>query len=365
MQTLFIGFINDSVDYAMKSIAIRIAYLLSARFRLAGNISTYYTLGTDLHTISFEQKIKFIDDRLKDELDNAPLYPQYRDFEKTHKKYGGSQKEYVVAKKKLEKHVEIMFSILVDKIVDTVQIAGLTDLEPIEKSAAYSEYYVRYSDAETAVDGCSKLSDLLTLNLDEEDNKNATVFVLTDLFFSSEFDLAGEEMPLLNAFSHKGFLQELNTFPDFNVLSVADLNTLRFDMNKGIENFQQAVNTFASLHTNPAEAFNYLQNDVVAVAKNLAIDINKTSLINNYKNRVPGATDVSSILLGMIPQSLVFKYFEFIKASLQDTIDIVQQIPEDESRKLVPVLIATLKIKTVDEETAEQEMPFKKTLSID
>ena len=365
MQTLFIGFINDTVDYAMKAIAIRIAYLLSARFRLAGNIPTYYTLGTDLHTISFEQKMKFIDDRMKNEQGSESLYDRYRDFEKMHKKYRGSYKEYIVAKKKLEKYIEDMFSMIVDKITATVEMAGLTDLEPAEDTPAYSEYFVSSSDPEKEIDGGSKLSDLLTLNLDEDDNEHPTVFVLTDLLFSSEFDPGDDEMPALNTFSHKGFLQELNTCPDYNVLSVADLNTLRFEMIEGIENFQIAVNTFTTLHANPVEAFNYLQNDVIAAAKNLAAGINKTPLINNYKNNASNSSDVGSILLGMIPKSLLFKYFEFIKVSLQDTIEIIRQIPEAESRKLVPVLITTLKPASAAEEITAQEMTLRKTLSID
>ncbi len=365
MQTLFIGFINDTVDYAMKAIAIRIAYLLSARFRLAGNIPTYYTLGEDMLTISFEQKIKFIDNKMKAEPDRIPLYDRYRDFKKMNKKHKLSHKEYIVAQKKFEKSVEEMFSIILDGITTTIEMAGLTDLEPIEDTRAYSEYFVSYSNPEKEADGCSKLSELLTLNLDEDDNEHPTVFVLTDLLFSSGFDLCDDEMPAMNIFSHKGFLQELNTCPDYNVLSVADLNTLRFEMKEGIENFQIAVNTFTALHANPVEAFNYLQNDVIAAAKNLAADINNTPIINYYRNKASDSNDAGSILLGMIPQSLLFKYFEFIKVSLQDTIEIMRQIPEAESRKLVPVLIATLKPVTVAEETTAQQLPLRKTLSID
>ena len=365
MQTLFIGFINDRVDYAMKGFAIRIAYLLSARFRLAGNIPSYYTLGSDLHTISFEQKMKFIDDHMKNESGTESLYDRYRDFEKIHKKYRGSYKEYIVAKKKLEKHVEDMFSMIVDKITTTVQMAGLTDLEPIEDTSAYSEYFVPYNDAEKEAHGCSKLSELLTLNLDDDDNEHTTVFILTDLFFSSGFDIDDDEMPVLNAFSHKGFLQELCTFPDYNIFSVADLNTLRFEMNEEIKSFQLAVNAFAALPDNPAEAFNYLHDNVVAVAKNLAADINKTTLVNHYRNRACGAGDLGSILLGMIPKSLVYKYFEFIKVSLPDTIEIMQQIPEEESRQLLPVLLITLKKEIAPEKTNAVQLPLKKILSID
>jgi hypothetical protein len=365
MQTLFIGFVNDTVDYAMKGIAIRIAYLLSARFRLAGNIPDYYTLNQSLHFLSFERKMKMIDEYMKYEPDRELVYDRYRDFEKQRKKHNLSHKEYIVAKKKLEKNILSMFSIIVNNIADTIQKAGITDLKPIEDTSAYGEYMISYTNPEREVDNCSILSDLLTLNLDEKDNEHPTVFVLTDLFFSSEFDPGDDEMPVLNNFSNKGFLQELNTCPDYNVLSVPDLNTLRFEMTEGIENFQVAINTFTALHANPPEAFNYLQNNVVAAAKNLAAGINKTPLINNYRNHAANNSDIGSILLGMIPQSLVFKYFEFIKVSLQDTIEIIRQIPEAESRKLVAVLIVTLRTETAGEETKMQQMPLRKTLSID
>jgi len=365
MQTLFIGFINDTVDYAMKGIAIRIAYLLSVRFRLGGNVSAYYTLYEDLRNISFERKIKFIDDHMKDEPDRIPLYDRYRDFKKMNKEYRLTHKEYIVAQKTFEKNVEGMFSIIMNNITDTLQNAGLTDLKPIEDTSAYGEYFVIYDNPEKEIDGCSKLSDLLTLNLDEDDNEHRTVFVLTDLFFSSGFDMGDDEMPALNAFSHKGFLQELCTFPDYNIFSVADLNTLRFEMNDEIKSFQLAVNAFAGLTDNHAEAFNYLHNNVVAAAKNLAADINNTTLVNNYRNRACGAGDVGSILLGMIPKTLVYKYFEFIKVSLQDTIEIMQQISEEESRQLIPVLIVSLKTAPAAEEVKAQQMPLRKTLSID
>ncbi len=368
MQTLFIGFVEDDVSPKLKGIAIRMAYLLSARLRLAGTIPNYYTLSEDLRTISFEYKMKFIDENMNNEPDSLQLYPRYKDFQKIYKKDRGNHKEFIVAKKKMEINVNGMFNILVDNIVAMVQKAGLADLKPIEDSSSYSEYYVVYRDAENNTEESNKLSEILTLNLDEEDNKNPTVFVLTDLFLSEKFNSGDNVMPALNAFSEKGFLQELFILPEYNSFSVADLNTVRFELKESLEHFQLAVNKFAKLYINPAEAFNYLQSDVVDAATTLEENINKTEIVTNYKN-VPGAADVGKLYLGMVPYNRVLKYFEFVKVSQEETIEILNQIPADERNKFIPVLITVFNADTVLEETISltqsQSLPLKKTLSID
>ncbi len=368
MQTIFIGFLEDAVSPESKGIAIRMGYLLSARLRLAGTISNYYTLNEDLRTISFEYKMKFIDENMNNEPDSVQLYPQYKDFQKVYKKTRGNQKEFIVAKKKLEMNVNGMFNILVDNIAAMIQKAGLTDLKAIEENSSYNEYYIHYRNAENDADGYNKLSDIITLNLDEDDNERTFIFLLTDLFFSNEFNTEENAIPPLNTFSEKGFLQELFTFPDYSNFSVADLNTLRFELKESLEHFQLAVNTFGALNANPAEAFNYLQNNIVNAATSLQGNINKTDIVESYKKLKPNVNG-GKLYLGMIPHHLVFKYFEFIKASQQETIDILNQLPDDERNKFVPVLIATFNKQTpVIETTAITEakpMPLKKTLSID
>lgn len=365
MQSLFIGFINDTADPAVKSIAIRVAYLLSARFRLAGNIPHYYTLCEDMHRISFENKLKYIDDRFKEEKNGESLYIKYRDFENSYKKNKSNYREYIVAKKSIEKNAEEIFKVLVDKIADTLRMAGLTDLEPIQETTAYAEYFINYNNAEKQVNGCSKLSDLLTFKLNEEDNEHPTVFVLNNQFFSPAFDTADDEIPRLNTFSDKGFLQEICTCPDYRVLSAADLDTLRFEMGADIENFQNTVNNFLKLNANPRDAFNYLQNDVSAAANKLTSNIRESAIMGQYKNSIEGSEDAGSVLLGMIPLALVFKYFEFIKASLPDTIEIIRQVPEETARKWVPVMIVAVKETAADEIKAENSVTVRKTLFID
>lgn len=369
MQTLFIGFVEDTADPVFQGTAIRIGYMFSEHLRIAGNVSTYYVFEQNMRNLSFEQKIKFIDNREKDQPGHEPFYETYKDFKKLFKGGKVNDKEGIVLKKKIEKNVNDMFNALLNEIMAIIKIAGLTDLSPIENSSSYGEYFVSYRNPEKETDGLNKLSEILKLNLDDDDNKRHYTFLLTGLFFSAGFNAADNEIPSINEFSEKGFLQELFTFPNYNSFSVSDLNTIRFELNERIENFQQAVSSFAQLQANPAKAFNYLQSDVVTAANTLAAGIDKSALVVNYKNLTRTATGFGKLYLGMIPQAMVFKYFKFIKASQEETMAALQQFPDDESHQFVPVLIADVcEQPAVDEATGIIEapsMPLRKTLSID
>jgi hypothetical protein len=371
MQTLFIGFVDDSVDPSMKGIGIRIAYLLSAQLRIAGNISTYFVIEENLRSMSFEQKIKFIDEREKEQPNRTQFYQHYKNFQKLYKKDRGHNKELIVLQKKTEKSVNDMFNIYLDATLRSIKAAGLLDLKALDESLSYGEYYISYQYAENEGQDYSKLSDILQLNLDEDDNKTPTVFLLNYLFFSEEFKSGDTVMPALNTFSESGFVQELFTFPNYNDFSITDLNTIRFEVNKSLADFQQCINTFTTLNANPAEAFNYLQNDVAPIAKVLAENINNTGLVASYTNLKSSTTAADKLYLGMIPRYVVFKYFEFIKASQEETIAVLHQLPDNENHQLVPVLIVALNTEPAaveeanDITNAAESMPLKKSLSID
>ncbi len=365
MQTLFIGFVVDTVSPVSKGLAIRIAYLLSSRLRLAGTISDYYTMSEDIRTISIEQKAKFIDEQMAFDTDREKIYDSYRDFQKIYNREGRNRKEFIVAKARLEKSIHDMFDILVDNIAAMLKDAGLADLKLIKESTSYGEYYIHHKDAEN--DDYNKLSDALQLNLDDEDNKYPTIFVLTGGFFSAAFNPGIHAMPAINGFSDKGFLQELFTFPDYNCFSINDLLTIRFEAGNSILCFQEAVNTFATLHERPMEAFAHLHNEVIAAATALAAGINRTRIITGNKQVSATVVEAGRLYLGMVPHNLVFKYFEYIKATRENTITILADYPTEKSNQFVPVLIVAsdVDIDVEEEPGISAALPLKKTLSID
>lgn len=365
MQFLFIGFVADAVSPESKGIAIRIAYLLSSRLRLAGTISDYYNMDEDLRTLSIEQKAKLIDEQMAGDAGREKIYNGYRDFQKIYNRERKNRKEFIVAKKQLEKGIHGMFDILVDNIADMLQDAGLADLKLIEESTSYGEYYIHYKDAEN--DDHNKLSDILQLNLDDEDNKYPTIFVLTEAFFSENFEAGVNVKPAVNNFSDAGFLQELFVFPHYNCFSINDLLTIRFEVSDSLQCFQEAVNTFLTLHKYPAEAFAHLRNEVVATATALATAISNTGIIAGNQHVSATSVDAGRLYLGMVPHKLVFKYFEYIKASTETTVKVLDEYPAEKNYQLVPVLIAASGKDTDVAEagsTIKAALPLKKTLPI-
>lgn len=370
MKTLVIGFVDDAISPFLKGIAIRISYLLSTEIRTAGNLSNYALADDPPDDISIEQKLKFINKHEKDNPDAIQFYQHYKEFQKIYKKDRGKNKELIVLQKKTEKKINEMFSIVLQGIRGILKTAGLGDYKALADSKDYAEYYIRYKDAESENNEDNKLSDVLQLQLDEDDNDPSPIIMLTDIFFSPEFILGTDEMPILNTLSEQGFLQELFPFPNYNDISIADLNTIRFSVNDSLINFQQSVRSFAALHTNPTKAFEYLQSSTLVTAKALTESINKTGLMANYNKLVGTERNLGKLYLGMLPRHLVFKYFEFIKVSQAATIAVLQQLPDEYGQQLMPIFITRVDeayfAGEVETDNAKATlMPLKKSLIID
>lgn len=368
MQTLFIGFVDDSVMPQMKGIAIRIAYLLSTQFRMSGDDSYHFAMAEDMHNFSFEQKLIFLDEREKGVPEPNNFYQKYKQTQKAFKTPAGYRKEVIVAKKQMEITVDKIFKRIFSNMVKGSEELGLANLKGIQNSLSYGEYYISRLTIESDNENVCRLSEVLQLNLDEEDNKSPFIFILNYPFLLPEFDLGDTIMPKLNSFSENGFLQELFTLSNYNNFSVADLNTIRFEIKSNLENFQQAINVFAALTEKPAEAFDHLQNNIVPAAAALSESLNGTSLIGNYKNFMPAATNIGKLYLGMVPRHVLFKYFEFTKAANEKTIEVLDRLSYEERHLFVPVLITSMNKNFLEKEPdiADTElMPLKKSLSID
>lgn len=371
MKTLIIGFVDDAVNPIFKGITIRIAHLLAAQLRIAGNLSYYAGMEAYMRNISIEQKMKFIEDHEKDNPKALELHQHYKILQKLYRKDKGRDKELIVLKKQIERIIHDIYNVKLDELMDLVKSSGLTDLKTIETASTYREYYISHRMLETKEEDCHRLSDILQLKLDEEEeDENPTIITLTDTFFSAEFAAVNEEMPAINTFSGNGFVQELFNYPNYNILSITDLNTIRYAVADSLTDFQQAVNEFAGLTTRPVEAFDYLQTNIVDKATILAESMEKTVVIANYKKLISTNQYFGKLYLGMIPRSLVFKYFEYAKVSKEETITVLQQLPDDKLKQLVPVLITSFNANILmpPEETdavMPAMIPLKKSLSID
>lgn len=370
MKTVCISFVEDAVNPFFKGVTIRIAHLLATQIRIAGNISSYAELEAYMRNISLEQKIKYVEQNERGNPTVEAFYKEYKHFQKIYKKDRGRDKELIVLKKQLEKAIINLFNIRLASTIDFVKTSGLLDLDTIAAASDYREYYIRYHIAETRESDCHRLSDALQLKLAEEDGYNHPILTLTDDFFSPEFAAVNDAMPAINAFSEQGFLQELFDYPNYNVLSITDLNTIRYAVANTLADFQQAVNEFAGLSAQPAEAFAYLQGNIVDIATRLATSMEETAVITNYKKVVTTNTYFGKLYLGMIPRSLVFKYFAHIKVSQEETNAVLEQLSQDDMKQLIPVLISSFSADTLtpngEADTATPAMmPLKKSLSID
>jgi hypothetical protein len=370
MKTLIIGFVDDSVNPIFKGITIRIAHLLGEQLRMAGNLSFYAGMEEYMRNISIEQKMKFIEEHEKDNPKALELHQHYKILQKLYRKDKGRDKELIVLKKQIERIINDIYNVKLDEMMDLVKSSGLTDLKTIEAVSTYREYYVSHRAPEINEEECHRLSDILQLKLDEEEDQNPVFIALTDVFFSPEFAAVNDEMPAINAFSEQGFLQELFNYPNYNILSITDLNTIRYAVTDTLTDFQQAVNEFAGLTTRPNEAFDYLQTNIVEKATLLAESMEKTVVIANYKKLISTNQYFGKLYLGMIPRFLVFKYFKYIKASQEETTAVLEQLPDDDVKQLIPVFITSfngnnLMAKEEADAVKPELIPLKKSLTID
>lgn len=369
MQALFIGFVEDSIYPPHKGVAIRIAYLLSSQFILSGNFSVYFDIDSSFRQISLERKMRYIDEQERGHLDGVQLYPDYKEFKKYYNT-SRNNKALIVLQQKMERTVNRVFNRIVDDMIVIIKKSGIHALKMLEECSTFREYFVRHDFSEKKEKNYYRLSDMLLFNFDDNDGDLPTLFVLNDSLFDVGFDPDHLIMPELNKYSEKGFLLEASTFPDYNILTIADLNAIKFEKRECLQCFQDVVTTFCKMNTTPKEAFSFLQQDVLDGVDKFMTEIKSTRPVINHRLFFSSELAYAKLYIGMIPRSVIFKYYEFVNAAKDNTLQILSNLSSEEQAMLVPVIVVSKQeIISSNAEVAEnesnKELLLKKSLLID
>jgi hypothetical protein len=367
MQTLYIGFIGSTVSTFDHALAIRIAYLLSNKFLLCGDLSDLIIARKKFEGLSYESKLIILEDFYKDDQRFMESYEAHRRIVTGRSKKRISKKDFALYKKKSEKTLLDFYDHLMDYIETSNTRSGMATMKDILSNPGFGEYYIHPDHVEGGTED-SSFSEILLLDLEEQDLEEPSIFVLNGDYLSESLEHRDVLLQGGTAFSEKGFLVEIFSFPDITVLSAADIALLRLSVNDSLTGFQQHINVFTSLQEKPLEAFVYMNTTVVPAASLLSQRLNDTELAARFDALLSGTVGHVKVDIGLVPYCSLFKYFEFIEAAPKETMAIIEQLPDEQKNKLVPVMITRALAVEHKEETVSTTkalLPIKRSLSID
>lgn len=369
MQTIFIGFKEDQVSVALKSIGIRTCYLFSKQFLMAGSIHHFFYFEQIFKEMKTADQLKFLIEN-SDLLETGMLEVLQR-IKKLFKEAKNirADRKTISEQRRLEKLIQQLFDNAVWSHTQTIRETGLLGLKDLVNKPTVGFYNIDYRSPEQKMaKDDSLLSDILQLDLDEEDISKPTFLFISPNLFNEVFLKETRQIITIGEYSEKGFLVDVLSISNYFLLSVAQMDALRTELAEPLHRFHEMVGKFAAMLDDTAVAFDFLQYVVKPAAAELQQAHDNSTVINGFNAAFLKDAMEAKLYLGFLPSDLLYHYYRSNGTLCEKTEKVLQEA--NTGSKFFPVLVMgkpSLNIPVLDKEKISQPAAqiFRKTITLD
>ena len=387
MEAIVYNHTQTKIPLLMESLCLRTAYILCDYATLAGSSYTVLLFDRIYNPKRLEDKIEMVDQYTKSEGEEfLGEMNEVRRMLKLFNKVKHHSAEGISKKKQFEKSVDQMFNVIKAERLRELQKTGLPQLQPLYDKGEFGLFPVDIITHESDQGDDIPASELLQLNLPEENYSPPLFFLSTDFFLEDFIDpwTVVEARDSRASKPENIYIEHCFSVPNLNLLTSTELETIHTQLAPAAAPFWKKMDEWITLshdEASAAETRNFFIKEVRPTIAPLLAAIAENELLQHC-SKLQDDRVIVEVFLGELPVEAIWKYYRYFGVMTDETwqklMDAKENDPSLSGRWPVMLLripaidnIETAEGKEVedivDEEPNREEtvLPVKKSINID
>lgn len=345
MKAIIFNHTGSAISSYDEAFALRAAYLISEQ-AIATGVAPNLIYFTDLFhdNLSTKMQLHFM------ELfcnhygwsDFFPVIENFKNIFQSANKLKHPPPQVIAAKKKVEYLLRKEYLDLRKHIIKCEAQQGLTPLRPLMKEGEFSFINTEISEPEKKTENKTAVSEIMQTGFDREGLKEGLCLMLTDDFFTSE---TGRQLTIVPSATTEAmqptssYGQTLFALPDLNLLTAAELLSIRQAIQPQAASFQKAVRQWVSSFEEGKEQsqISTFNNELIPAASTLAEALSANPLLRQQTE------PVAEVLAVSLPITVVWQQYRECKTIPDESWQKMQEMKEEIAQKMQPVFIIRYK----------------------